>query len=60
MMTFDVTVDLTACYTMEVEAETQEEAYEKAQALLNSDDADLFEKIRRNCDFADATVWKGN
>ena len=57
MAKFDVTIDCSACATFEIEAETEDEAYEKAEEFIQQDD--FFVKYREQCDFIDPQVYTG-
>ena len=57
MAKFDVTIDCSACATFEIEAENQDQAYEKAEEFIQQ--GDFFVKYREQCDFFDPTVYTG-
>lgn len=57
MAKFDVTIDCSAVATFEIEAETIDEAYEKAEEFIQTDD--FFEQYRTQCDFIDPQVYTG-
>ena len=57
MAKFNVTIDCSASATFEIEAETQDEAYETAEEFIQH--SDFFVKYREQCDFFDPTVYTG-
>lgn len=58
MAKFDVMIDTYATCTFEIEAETREEAFEKAEELIQT--GDFFDKYRAGCDFFEPSVYKDN
>ena len=59
MKTFMVSIDVDATWTYEIEAETQEEAYAKAEEMI-SEDPDFYENYRRECELMGARVYYDN
>lgn len=59
MKKFDVSIDVDATWTYEIEAESQEEAYEKAEEMI-SNDPDFYENYRSVCELMDARVYYDN
>ena len=58
MAKFLVSVDAEATWTYTIEAETQEEAYDKVEKML--DEEDFMEQYRKDCELMDARVWRDN
>ena len=59
MKKFKVSIDAEATWTYEIEAETQEEAYAKAEEMI-SEDPDFYENYREDCELMDARVYYDN
>ena len=59
MKKFNVSIDAEATWTYEIEAETQEEAYAKAEEMI-SEDPDFYENYREDCELMDARVYYDN
>lgn len=59
MKKFKVSIDADATLTYEIEAETQEEAYAKAEEMI-SEDPDFYENYREDCELMDARVYYDN
>lgn len=58
MAKFLVSIDAEATWTYEIDAETQKEAYEKAEKML--DEEGFIERYREDCEFMDARVYYNN
>ena len=59
MKTFMVSIDADAIWTCEIEAETQGEAYAKAEKMI-SEDPDFYENYRHECELMGARVYYDN
>ena len=58
MKKFNVSIDADATLTIEVEAKSQEEAYEKAEKLIRT--ARFEERYRNECGLLDMRVYYDN
>ena len=56
MKKFDVTADVFALFTTQIEAETQEEANQKLRNLISDRNPDLMLTIRKEMDFFELIV----
>lgn len=59
MAKFMVSIDAEATWTYEIEAGSQEEAYEKAEDMI-SNDPDFYDNYRNDCELMDARVYYDN
>ena len=56
---YNVSIDADALWIVEVEADSQEEAYEKVEDMINND-LDFYDRYRMECELMDARVYYDN
>ena len=56
---YNVSIDADALWIVEIEADSQEEAYEKAEDMINND-LDFYDRYRMECELMDARVYYDN
>ena len=56
---YNVSIDADALWVVEIEADSQEEAYEKADDMI-SNDLDFYDRYRMECELMDARVYYDN